>query len=158
VLNRHGTDDRGFTLLEVVTTCLLLGILLAIGVGPWQSYRHARAHAEARSELVAALRNAQISAVSESVTYRVDISASSVVTYRLGPGGDEQKRQYEIDDESVTFSSPSFEDSSGVAGTSAFFYPRGSASKGDVDVVRDGRAKVYTVSVEGLTARVSFTD
>lgn len=158
MLTRARRDDRGFTLLEVITTCLLLAILLGLSVGPWQSYRHARAHIEARTELVAALRNAQISAVAENITYRVDITSDRAVTYRQDPGGDEQTRQYEIEDTTVSFSSPSFEDSSGVVGTSAYFYPRGSASKGDVDVVRDGRSKVYVVSVEGLTARVSFTD
>lgn len=159
MLNRLRADDRGFTLLEVITTCLLLGILLGIGVGPWQSYRHARAHVEARTELVAALRNAQISAVSESVTYRVDLTAKRAVTYRLPvSGAATQQRQYEIEDSAVTFGGASFEDSSGVVGTSAYFYPRGSASKGDVEVRRTGRAKVYTVSLEGLTARVSFTD
>lgn len=150
--------EQGFSLLEVITTCLLLSILLGIAVGPWQSYRHARAHKEARTELVATLRNAQISAVSENVTYRVDITAKKAVTYRVSAGGDIQKRQYEIDDATVSFSGAAFEDSSGLVGSSAYFYPRGSASKGDVQVVRAGRSKAYTVSVEGLTARVSFTD
>jgi len=152
------SDETGFTLLEVITTCLLLGLVLAIGVGPWQSYRHARAHTEARSELVATLRNAQISAVSESVTYRVDLTTKKAITFRVTAGGDEQKRQYEIEDATVSFSGAEFEDSSGVTGTSAYFYPRGSASKGAVDVTRTGRPKVYSVSVEGLTARVSFSD
>ena len=149
-------DDHGFTLLEVITTCLLLGVLLGISVGPWQSYRHARAHQEARTELVAALRHAQISAVAESVTYRVDITSKKAVTWRIG-ATQVQQRQYEIEDKTVSFAGGLFEQSSGVVSTSAYFYPRGSASKGDVTVIRSGRAKVYTVSVEGLTARVSFT-
>lgn len=151
-------DDEGFTLLEVLTTCLLLGLLLSLGAGPWQSYRHTRAHIEARTELVAALRNAQVSAVSESVTYRVDFTAKKVITFRLNGGSAEQKRQFEIDDSIVTYDGPAFEDTGGLVGASVFFYPRGSASKGSVDVARDDRAKVYTVSVEGLTSRVSFTD
>jgi prepilin-type N-terminal cleavage/methylation domain-containing protein len=151
------SDDSGFTLLEVITTCLLLGVLLTLGVGPWQSYRHARAHQEARTELVAALRHAQISAVAENVTYRVDISSKKAVVNRISASGTTQQGLYEIDDASVTFAGASFEQSSGVVSSSAYFYPRGSASKGDVTVNRSGRTKVYTVSVEGLTARVSFT-
>lgn len=151
-------DDRGFTLLEVITTCLLLGVLLGIAVGPWQHYRHARAHQEARNELVAALRNAQISAVSENVTYRVDITSKKAVTFRIGASATTQQRQYEIEDKDVSFAGGLFEQSSGVVSTSAYFYPRGSASKGDVNVTRSGRTKVYTVSVEGLTARVSFSN
>jgi type II secretory pathway pseudopilin PulG len=151
-------DDGGFTLLEAISACLLIAILVGLSVGPWQSYRHARAHKEARSELVAALRNAQISAVAENVTYRVDIDTKAATTYRVGPSGDVKKREYVIEDHTVAFDSPAFQESSGATSTSAYFYPRGSASKGDVDVVRDGRSKVYVVSVEGLTARVSFTD
>jgi prepilin-type N-terminal cleavage/methylation domain-containing protein len=158
VLNRLRTDDRGFTLLEVITTCLLLGILLGLGVGPWQSYRHARAHIEARTELVAAMRNAQISSVAENVTYRIDITPAKAVTYRVASSGAQQTRQFEIEDATVTFGGAAFEDSSSAVGTTAYFYPRGSASKGSVEVRRTGRAKVYTVSLEGLTARVSFTD
>jgi len=158
-VNRLRThDDDGFTLLEVLTTCLLLGLLISLGVGPWQGYRHSRAHIEARTELVAALRNAQISAVSESVTYRVDFTDKKVLTYRVVGGAAAQMRQYEIVDGLVSYDGPAFEDASGVIGDSVYFYPRGSASKGTVDVIRDDRAKVYTVSVEGLTSRVSFTD
>ena len=159
MLNRLRTDERGFTLLEVITTCLLLGILLAIGVGPWMSYRHARAHIEARTELVATLRNAQISSVAENITYRVDVTAKKAVTYRIAATGPAVKtRQYLIEDELVSYSGIGFEDASGAVTASAYFYPRGSASKGDVNVIRTGRAKVYTVSLEGLTARVSFTN
>ena len=157
MLGRMRTDDRGFTLLEVISTCLLLGILLGLAIGPWQSYRAARAHIEARNELVATLRHAQISSVAEAVTYRVDITDTTAVTYRVVGGVGTEKRRFEIDHPSVRFSAPAFEDTAGATVTSAFFYPKGSASRGSVDVVRDGRSKVYTVSVEGLTARVSFT-
>ena len=159
MLNRLRTDDRGFTLLEVITTCLLLSILLGMSVGPWMSYRHARAHVEARNELVAALRNAQVGATAENVTYRVEFTTKRVRTYRVPVSGPaELKRQFEIEDATVDFTGSAFQDSSGAVTPSAYFYPRGSASPGDISVVRDGRSKVYTVSVEGLTARVSFTD
>jgi type II secretory pathway pseudopilin PulG len=158
VLNRLRTDERGFTLLEVISTCLLLAILLGLSVGPWQSYRHARAHIEARTELVAAMRNAQISSVAENITYRVDITPKMAVTYRISSTGPLKTRQYEVEDSTVSYSAAAFEDMSAAVTTSAFFYPRGSASKGDVAVIRSGRAKVFTVSLEGLTARVSFTD
>jgi prepilin-type N-terminal cleavage/methylation domain-containing protein len=158
VLNRLRADERGFTLLEVITTCLLLGILLGIGVGPWMGYRHSRAHIEARTELVAAMRNAQISSVAENITYRVDVTAKRAITYRIASTGPQKTRQFVIEDRLVSYSSASFEDSAAAVTASAYFYPRGSASKGDVNVSRSGRTKVYTVSLEGLTARVSFTD
>ena len=155
---RLRSDDSGFTLLEVISTCILLAVLVGMAVGPWSSYRHARAHVESRNELVAALRNAQVSSVAENVTYRVDLTATTATSYRLPPsGGQVRTRQYLVEDTNVTFANAAFETPSGT-GTSVFFYPRGSASKGDVQVLRSGRSKVYTVSVEGLTARVSYSD
>jgi prepilin-type N-terminal cleavage/methylation domain-containing protein len=152
-------NDRGFTLLEVIFTCLLLGILVGLIAGPWNSYRHTRAHREARDEVVAALRNAQIRSVSEGVTYRVDLAPTTAVTYRIPTSGSPVvTRRYTITDRLVRLAGASFEDSAGVVGTRVYFYPRGSASVGSVDVTRSDRSKVYTVSVEGLTARVSFTD
>ena len=152
-------DDSGFTLLEMISVCLLLSILVGLSVGPWQSYRHARAHREARDELVATLRNAQIASVSENVTYRVDISDSTAISYRVPVAGAAvEKRRYAIDDTSIEFGNAHFTDPAGGTTSSVYFYPRGSAGKGEVDVVRDGDSKVYTVSVEGLTARVAFTD
>jgi prepilin-type N-terminal cleavage/methylation domain-containing protein len=152
-------NDSGFTLLEVIFTCLLLGILVGLIAGPWTNYRHSRAHREARDEVVAALRNAQVRSVAEDVTYRVDIGPSSAVTYRVPASGSASvTRRYDISDTSVRLTGASFQDTSGATGTSVYFYPRGSASAGSLDVTRAGRSKVYTVSVEGLTARVSFTD
>jgi type II secretory pathway pseudopilin PulG len=152
-------DDSGFTLLEAISVCLLLSILVGMAVGPWQSYRHARAHREARDEIVATLRNAQIASVSENVTHRVDITATTATSYRVPVSGTAVvKRRYAIDDAKIAFDNAQFTAPSGGLSSSVYFYPRGSAGKGEVDVVRDGDTKIYTVSVEGLTARVAFTD
>ena len=152
-------DESGFTLLEAISVCLLLSILVGLAVGPWQSYRHTRAHREARDEIVATLRNAQIASVSENVTYRVDITDTTAVTYRVPVSGTAVvKRRFAIEDSKIEFDNAQFTDPVGGTTSSVYFYPRGSAGKGEVDVVRDGDSKVYTVSVEGLTARVAFTD
>jgi prepilin-type N-terminal cleavage/methylation domain-containing protein len=150
-------DEAGFTLLEVMTTCLLMGIIAGIAVGPWKSWQAAQSHKDTTRALVAVLRNAQVSAVAENVTYRVDIATNKATTYRVGTST-QVKQVISSDTSSVSLTGASFVDSSGVTSTSVFFYPRGSASKGSVNVVRTGRSKVYTVSVEGLTARVSYTE
>ena len=158
MLRRMRDEDRGFTLLEVMTTCLLLGILLGMAVMPWQSYRRAAAHREASRELVAVLRNAQVSAVSEGVTYRVAIGDRTVTSYR-GATGSERRMNFTIEEPSVSFAAGTFTAPTGTTSTTEIlFLPRGVASDGDVDVVRSGRSKVYVVSVEGLTSRVSYTE
>jgi prepilin-type N-terminal cleavage/methylation domain-containing protein len=155
--DRRKARDAGFTLLEVISTCLLLAILTAIAVGPWRSWEEARSHADTTRALVSVLRNAQTSAVSENVTYRVDITSTSATSYRLG-SATEQRQKYAVETSKLSFTGASFVDSTGAASSSVFFYPRGAASKGSVTVSRSGRAKSYTVSVEGLTARVSYTE
>src|SRR3990170_4867967 len=140
-------EDRGFTLLEVMTTCLLLGILLGMSVMPWQAYRRSAAHKEASRELVAVLRNAQINAVAEGVTYRVVVGDRSVTSYR-GATGSDRLMSFTIEEPTVSFSAGTFTAPDGTTSTTQIlFLPRGVASDGDVDVVRSGRSKVYVVSV-----------
>jgi len=160
VSRRRLRDDSGFTLLEVMTTCLLLAIMLGLAVAPWRAYGDDKAHKDAARELVAVLRNAQVRAVAELATYRVDVTPTTAKAYRITPGTGTAvlKQQSSLTNAKIAYSAASFQDSNGATSTSVYFYPKGSASKGSVTVTRAGRAHVYTVSVEGLTARVSYTD
>jgi prepilin-type N-terminal cleavage/methylation domain-containing protein len=159
-VRRPVRDDSGFTLLEVMTTCLLLAIALGMAVAPWRAYGEAKAQKDAARELVAVLRNAQVRSVAELVTYRVDLTSTSATSYRITPssGTAVLKQATTISNSKITYTAASFQDANGVTSTSVYFYPKGSASKGSVTVSRAGHAHVYTVSVEGLTARVSYTD
>lgn len=152
------SDDSGFTLLEVMTTCLLLGVLVAIAVGPWRSFMGARAQRDGARELVSMLRHAQISSTSEVATYRVDLTATTAKEYRITPssGTAVLKNTLTISEPTVSYQAASFADSAGVLGAQVFFYPKGAASPGTVEVRRANHSKVYTVVVEGLTARVSI--
>ncbi len=150
--------DAGFTLIELLTAMTLLGILLALSAGPWANYRDAKAHKESARLVVAALRNAQVSAVAEAVTYRVDVAADgrSVTVWRDLPATDERRQTVAVTDSSITLSGAAFIDSAGTTQSSVFFYPRGSASPGDLTVARADSEKQYDVEVEGLTGRVSY--
>ncbi len=133
-------SDAGFTLLEVISTCLLLAILTAIAVGPWRSWEEARSHSDTTRALVSVLRNAQASAVSENVTYRVDIGSTSATAYRLGTAV-EQRQQYAVESSKLNFTGAAFVDSTGATSSSVFFYPRGAASNGSETGTRTGRSK-----------------
>jgi type II secretion system protein H len=159
-LGGPASREAGFTLLEVVTTTLLLGIATALVVAPWRSFSQAQAQSHMAEELVSTLRNAQVSSVSELATYRVDVAAKQVKSYRITPGTGTAvlKQTLQTTSNSVSLTGASFKDASGAASTSVYFYPKGSASGGSVAVVRTGSSKTYTVTVEGLTARVTYTD
>lgn len=157
--------ESGFTLLELMVSMLLFGILVAIAVAPYRNYQMSQAHLNSTRTLVGTLRNAQVRAVAENATYRVTfgadgkswrmarLSSGTVTTgtwsnvgpnHAPGHGG-------------ITLRDIAFRQPDGSLGTTVYFYPRGSAGKGSLSVGRDDRAKVYTVSVEGLTARVSYS-
>jgi prepilin-type N-terminal cleavage/methylation domain-containing protein len=156
---RCARDEGGFTFLEVLVAMVLFGVLVTISVGPYNAYRTKQQHVGATRELVAFLRRAQVRAVSEETTYRVDIAADgrSAQTFRFNGATYTSAQILTTPTSRVTYSNPVFTSSSG-SGTSVYFYARGSASRGSVDVVSTGSSKTYTNNVEGLTARVSYND
>ncbi len=155
----RGRSDAGFTMIELMFTMVLFGLLVAIGAGPWSHYRAKQEHRGATRELVAFLRRAQVRAVAEETTYRVDIAADgrSATTFRFNGTSFDSGMTIETPTKRVTYATPVFTSPSG-SGASIFFFARGSASKGSLNVVREGSDEVFTIQVEGLTARVSYTD
>lgn len=147
----------GFTLIEVLVAMSILAALLAIAAGPWANYSQGKAHRDTAREVEAAMRFAQVAAVAEATTYRVDVASDgrAVAVYR-GAGTTQLKKKVTVTQKAIGLSAASFVDRNGVTSTSAYFYPRGSASAGSVVVTRAGRSNQYVVKVEGLTGRVSF--
>ena len=150
--------ESGFTLIETMFAMVLFGILVAVAAPPYSAYRAKQQHQGATREMVAFLRRAQVHAVSEETTYRVDIASDgkSAQTYRFDGASYKAGQVLKVPTSSVTFSNASFVQPSGGTGTSVWFYPRGSGSKGSITVTRTGTSKTYTIEVEGLTARVSY--
>ena len=151
-------DDAGVTMLELLVSMVLLGILMAFVAAPYATYRVHQQHIGSARELVGFLRRAEVRAVAEETTYRVDFAADgkSATVYRLTSGTYVAGQTVKPMASNIRYTSPSFLQSGGGSGTSVYFYPRGSAGKGTVLVTRTGSSKTYTVSVEGLTARVSY--
>lgn len=158
-------DDRarqraegGFTLIETMIAMTLFGILIAISAGPYSNYRAVQEHKSATRELVAFLRRAQVRAVSEETSYRVDFAGDgkSATVYRFNGSSYDSGQTLKTPSGKVTYSGPAFSQPGGGSGTSVWFYARGSGSKGSVTIVRAGSEKTYSVDVEGLTARVSY--
>lgn len=151
-------DDSGFTLLEVLVAMVLFGVLVGLVVGPYARYRLGQEHKGSTRELVAFLRRAQVRAVSEETTYRVDIASDGTIAtvYRFNGVSYDAGQVIEPSNSRITYTGASFVQPSGGTGTSVWFYARGSGSKGSVTVTRSDSSKTYSIDVEGLTARVSY--
>ena len=153
--------DGGFTLLEVLVVISLLGIMMAIAVSGYSSWSKASAHSGAAGEIQAVMRQAQQRAITEGRATCVlfDAAADTYSVYR-GRCSDATRvlvtGPVATDSSGVSIDAPSFTSSTGTPSAGASFYGRGSGSPGSVQITRAGSSKVYRVSVEGLTGRVSL--
>ena len=154
---RETRRDDGFTIIELLVAIVLFGIVVGLSVAPYSAYRLRQQHAGSARELVAFLRRAQVRAVAEETPYRVDLATTTATMYRWSGTAYVKVQSTTTANAKVTYSAASFVQDTGGTGTSVYFYAKGSAGKGSVKVVRSGSTKVYTVSVEGLTARVSYS-
>jgi prepilin-type N-terminal cleavage/methylation domain-containing protein len=149
---------EGFTLIELCWTMAIFAILAAISVGGLHKWTQAREHSGTAVAVQSLLREAQQRAVTEGrptcVTF--DVAAQVYAMYR-GACDDPARVLLQTrrpDSGHVRLASPAFVGPSGPT-TGVTFKPRGTAWPGSVQVTRTGAGKVYTVSVEGLTGRVS---
>lgn len=152
--------DSGFTLVEVMVTLALLGLMSAIAIGGWRSWAVASEHAGTAREIQSLLRRAQQRAVTEgrATCVQFDATASSWTLYR-GACDDPARLRLEgpvsSDSREVEVTSPAFTGPGGMS-PGVTFYARGTAWPGEVRVTRTGSAKTYVLKVEGLTGRVSL--
>ena len=153
--------DAGFTLIELTIGMLITGILMGLGTSGWTSYQRTVEHRNAAQGLTSALRNAQQASLAEAVTYCVAFNTANrsytVYKYACGSTGTLVKGPVTTASSRVTLASPTFVQPDASNGTSVSFYPRGSATKGSVVINRSGSSKAYTITVEGLTGRVSLS-
>lgn len=156
--------EGGFTLVELLVTMMLFGILVTLGVMPLRGYQRTQEHVGAAREVVAALRNAQVRAVSEGTTYKVSFSGNAIAVARRDTATTfVDVKSYKLP-EAITVEvvgagfTPSARTGSTTAVPDAYFYARGDASPGEVRVLRaSSGTKAYTIKLEGLTARVSLS-
>lgn len=152
--------DAGFTMIELLVGMVIVGMLAALGTSGWLSYQRTVEHRGSAQELVSALRNAQQASLAEASTYCVSFDTTNrsyqVFKFACGGAGTSVKQPVNTQSSRVTLNSPAFLQTDGSTNATVSFFPRGSATKGSVKVKRQGADKTYTISVEGLTGRVSL--
>ena len=151
--------DSGFTLIEVMVTIALLGIVMAFAVSGWSSWARSSEQSGTARELQSLMRQTQQRAVTEgrAMCVQFEVSSNNYTVYRGACGDTARVRvggPFTTDGAQVHVASPSF---AGTPSTGVTFFARGTATQGTVKVTRTGSSKVYTLAVEGLTGRVSLS-
>lgn len=151
--------DAGLTLVELLVGMVIVTILAVSSVSGWTRYQRTVEHRGTAQELVSALRSAQQSSLAEAAAYCVPFNTSNR-SYEVRKGsctsGTVAKPATSTQSTRVSLASPAFLQPDGTTTSNVSFFARGSATKGTVQVRRAGSTKTYTISVEGLTGRVSL--
>ncbi|HEY9562259.1 MAG TPA: GspH/FimT family pseudopilin [Nocardioides sp.] len=156
-----GDGDAGFTLVEVLITMVLMGVMMAVAVAGWNSWASAREQSGTAQEITSYLRQAQQRAVTEGRAMCVDfdLAKSEWSLYRGRCDGTDRtllEGPIPTDSDKVDIASASFTSTaSGQHGVT--FTARGTATPGTVRITRSGTDKAYVIHVEGLTGRVSIS-
>lgn len=152
-------QDAGFTMLEIMVTIGIAGILMAVAVSGWQGWARASAQDGLVTELRGVLRTAQQRAVTEGSSTCVLFDADTD-SWQVFRGRCDSSTRQRIEgpvqiDGNLDIEAPSFLVASGSTSPGVTFSPRGSATPGSVELRRDGSDTVVTLRVEGLTGRVT---
>lgn len=152
--------DGGFTMAELMVAIALLGLMAALAIGGYARWATSSAHVGTAREIQTTMRQAHQQAVTEGRATCVwfDTAASTYAVYRgtcESPTKTKLSGPLSPSARSISIADPAFSDASGSS-AGVTFYARGTATTGHVEVVRSGSTKVYLLSVEGLTGRVSL--
>lgn len=84
-------EEHGFTLIEVLVTIVIMGIVFGIASSSWQGTVESRQVDSSTNQLAADLRLAHTSATNRLVNYQVVLTSGSS-GYQVGPAGSLQSR------------------------------------------------------------------
>jgi len=133
----------------------IFSVMVTLGMTSFVGYSKSSAHKGAARQTVAYLRNAQVKAVTEARTWECRFTTTKLDIY--GPSG--LVNTFTLDSNLqfvVTGAAHGFAHDGVASNTNCFFYAKGTATPGTVGVKRLDNGAERHVSIEALTARVSY--
>jgi prepilin-type N-terminal cleavage/methylation domain-containing protein len=154
-------DERGFTLVEVLTAIIIMGIVFAIASSTWFRVIESRRVDSATNQVVADLRLAHTQATNRltdsSFVVPADLVPAGVdplSTYQIGPPGDLETRILPGDDQGTPKTKI-------LAATTITFHSDGSREidpAGDITVAATDGDPSHTIEINPITSRVRVVD
>jgi len=150
-MSQQGTweDERGFTLMEVIATIIIMGIVFTIASSTWFGIVESRRVDSATNQVVADLRFAHTQATNRLTDVSFVVPSADSSTYQVGPdtmtlpGDDQGTSKTKI-----------------LAATTKTFHSDGSANidpAGDITVTTtdgDPDDPFHTINVNTVTSRI----
>lgn len=173
----NANDSSGFTLIEVLVTMTLIGILVTISMTAFAAYKKNADFKGAVREVASTLRNLQVRAVTEARTYQCIFNTSVTPnTIRIFQDGSIPPSPssavapgYTLPNANLVFVASGtqhgqvhgFDHPDPLVNTiipNCFFFARGTAAEGRVGIQRVDTGREEDVIVNAVTARVSYAD
>ncbi len=141
-ISGRGSDERGFTLPEVLIVIAILGILIAIAVPVWWNVVEGRRVDSATNQLASDLRLAHSKATNRLDDWQVVLTSGSS-TYQIGPEGGSLEPRSLCGDGGCGSNDPKVSFTGGGTVTITF------SSDGSASVASAGAPTTFKVSVDG---------
>ena len=148
-MSRQGAweDERGFTLIEVMVTIIVMGVVFAIASSTWFGAVESRRVDSATNQVAADLRVAHTRAINRLDDWRIEMDADTR-DYRMGPDGGALS----------PLSLPERTEFLPTSGVSAIvFDPAGGAQitgAGNIRIAADDGSPCHEIGINSVTSRV----
>jgi prepilin-type N-terminal cleavage/methylation domain-containing protein len=147
-------DERGFTLIEVIITIMLMLIVFGIASSTWFKVAESRRVDSATNQVVADLRLAHTQATNHLTDSSFVVPSADSSTYQVGPPGDLETRNLPGDDQGTPKTKI-------LAATTITFHSEGSAEidpAGDITVAATDGDPFHAINVNTVTSRVKIVN
>jgi prepilin-type N-terminal cleavage/methylation domain-containing protein len=84
LLKMNPSNNKGFTLIEILVTLLIMGIIAAIAAPSFMTWANNRKIQQVATDIEGALKEAQSTAVRKSVACNATVTSSAITAIRVG--------------------------------------------------------------------------